>query len=69
MAACKSDAIVIFKTPFRGQQVLTLIGAEQINSSLAVMIDIWPKTSTDENNPEKFAENAATGKSGPYKEM
>ncbi len=38
MAACDSDAIVAFKTPFRGQQVLTLIGAEQTTGSLEVMI-------------------------------
>ena len=38
MAACNSDAIVVFKTPFRGQHVLTLIGAEQTTSLLVVMI-------------------------------
>ena len=38
MAACDSDAMVNSQYPFKGQQVLTLIGSEQTTSSLVVMI-------------------------------
>ena len=38
--SCRAiDAMVVFNTPFRGQQELSLIGAEQTTSSLVVMID------------------------------
>ena len=33
------DAMVMFNTPFRGQQELSLIGAEQTTSLLVVMIE------------------------------
>ena len=38
MAACNNDAMTNLQNPFRGQQVLTLIGSEQTTSSLVVMI-------------------------------
>ena len=37
-AACSIDAMVNSQYPFKGQQVLTLIGSEQTTSSLVVMI-------------------------------
>ena len=37
--SCRAiDAMVMFNTPFRGQQELSLLGAEQTTSSLVVMI-------------------------------
>ena len=37
--SCRAiDAMVMFNTPFRGQQELSLIGVEQTTSSLVVMI-------------------------------
>ena len=37
--SCRAiDAMVMFNTPFRGQQELSLIGAEQTTSLLVVMI-------------------------------
>ena len=39
MAASDIDALANPQNPFRGQQVLTLIGSEQTTSSLVVMID------------------------------
>ena len=38
VAACNNDAMTNLQNPFRGQQVLTLIGSEQTTSSLVVMI-------------------------------
>ena len=36
--SCRAiDAMVMFNTPFRGQQELSLLGAEQTTSSLVVM--------------------------------
>ena len=57
MAACNSDAIVVFKTPFRGQHVLTLIGAEQTTSLLVVMIDSILITVTSEKVLSKCCQN------------
>ena len=37
--SCRAiDAMVMFNTPFRGQQELSLLGAEQTTSLLVVMI-------------------------------
>ena len=45
--SCRAiDAMVMFNTPFRGQQELSLIGDEQTTSLLVVMIDGL--------NPNKF---------------
>ena len=39
--SCRAiDAMVMFNTPFRGQQELSLLGAEQTTSLLVVMIVI-----------------------------
>ena len=39
--SCRAiDAMVMFNTPFRGQQELSLIGAEQTTSLLVVMIEM-----------------------------
>ena len=39
--SCRAiDAMVMFNTPFRGQQELSLIGDEQTTSLLVVMIKI-----------------------------
>ena len=39
--SCRAiDAMVMFNTPFRGQQELSLIGAEQTTSLLVVMISL-----------------------------
>ena len=37
-ASCSSDAMTNIQSPFRGQQVLPLIGSEQTTSLLVVMI-------------------------------
>ena len=40
--------MVVFNTPFRGQQELSLIGSEQTTSLLVVMIDVnWRKVWKD----------------------
>ena len=42
--SCRAiDAMAMFNTPFRGQQELSLIGAEQTTSSLVVMIILESK--------------------------
>ena len=66
--SCRAiDAMVMFNTPFRGQQELSLLGAEQTTSLLVVMISVnYKALPIGEGLGTIFYRSAESGGSGQY---
>ena len=59
--SCRAiDAMVMFNTPFRGQQELSLLGAEQTTSSLVVMISGY-RLAKPASDRDRFATQPVPG--------